>query len=219
MAVAQGMDITASADGADDLVPALLTAARALVGVCGRSLARVQDAVTITQFGTMVVLQGHGDTRLNQLAERVGVAHSTSLRMVDCLIDAHLVTRRENKADRREVLVALSKGRDWVVRSARDGGPRSPPSSPRCPGRVARGWSRRSARSPRPPAKPHRASRLPPGSAGNHGRLVPSHSTSGTYSSDLDRRQARHEEPRIYRCWSRRLAELVGRTPLGHGPR
>jgi DNA-binding MarR family transcriptional regulator len=107
-AVAQGMDIPASADGADDLVPALLTAARALVGVCARSLARVQDVVTITQFRTMVVLQGHGDTRLNQFAERVGAAPSTSLRMVDRLIAARLVIRRENKADRREVLIALT---------------------------------------------------------------------------------------------------------------
>jgi DNA-binding MarR family transcriptional regulator len=102
------MDIPASADGAGDLVPALLTAARALVGVCARSLARVRDAVTITQFRTLVVLRGHGDSRLNQLAERVGATHSTSLRMVDRLIAAHLVIRRENKADRREVLVALT---------------------------------------------------------------------------------------------------------------
>jgi DNA-binding MarR family transcriptional regulator len=102
------MDIPASADGADDLVSALLTAARPLVGVCARSLARVQDAVTITQFRTMVVLQGHGDTRLNQLAEKVGAAPSTSLRMVDRLIAAHLVIRRENKADHREVPIALT---------------------------------------------------------------------------------------------------------------
>ena len=107
-AVAQGMDITTFDDGADDLVSALLTASRALVGVSARSLARVQDAVTITQFRTLVVLEGHGDTRLNQLAERVGAAPSTALRMVDRLIAARLVTRRENKADRREVLIALT---------------------------------------------------------------------------------------------------------------
>jgi len=107
-AVTQSKDITTSDDGADDLVSALLTASRALVGVSARSLARVEDAVTITQFRTLVVLEGHGDTRLNQLAERVGAAPSTALRMVDRLIAARLVTRRENKADRREVLIALT---------------------------------------------------------------------------------------------------------------
>ena len=102
----RGNDATTS--DADELVSALLTASRALVGVSARSLARVQDAVTITQFRTLVVLEGHGDTRLNQLAGRVGAAPSTALRMVDRLIAARLVTRRENKADRREVLIALT---------------------------------------------------------------------------------------------------------------
>jgi DNA-binding MarR family transcriptional regulator len=99
---------TTSDGGADELVSALLTASRALVGVSARSLARVEDAVTITQFRTLVVLEGHGDTRLNQLAERLGVTPSTALRMVDRLIAAHLVTRQENKADRREVFIALT---------------------------------------------------------------------------------------------------------------
>jgi DNA-binding MarR family transcriptional regulator len=94
--------------GAEELVSALLTASRALVGVSARSLARVEEAVTITQFRTLVVLEGHGDTRLNQLAERLGVTPSTALRMVDRLITAELVTREENKADRREVLIALT---------------------------------------------------------------------------------------------------------------
>jgi DNA-binding MarR family transcriptional regulator len=99
---------TTSDDGADELVSALLTASRALVGVSARSLAHVEDAVTITQFRTLVVLEGHGDTRLNQLAERLGVTPSTALRMVDRLIAAHLVTRQENKVDRREVLIGLT---------------------------------------------------------------------------------------------------------------
>ena len=107
-APAQGNDATTSDDGADELVSALLTASRALVGVSARSLARVEDAVTITQFRTLVVLEGHGDTRLNQLADRLDVTSSTAMRMVDRLIAAHLVTREENKADRREVLIGLT---------------------------------------------------------------------------------------------------------------
>ena len=113
-AQAQGKDTTTS--DADELVSALLTASRALVGVSARSLARVEDAVTITQFRTLVVLEGHGDTRLNQLAERLGVTPSTALRMVDRLITAHLVTREENKADRREVLIGLTGEGTRLVR-------------------------------------------------------------------------------------------------------
>lgn len=115
-APAQGNDATTSDDGADELVSALLTASRALVGVSARSLGQVEDAVTITQFRTLVVLEGHGDTRLNQLAERLGVTPSTALRMVDRLIAARLVTREENKADRREVLIGLTHEGARLVR-------------------------------------------------------------------------------------------------------
>ena len=105
-APARGNDTTSS-EGADELVSALLTASRALVGVSARSLAHVEDAVTITQFRTLVVLEGHGDTRLNQLAERLGVTASTALRMVDRLIAAHAVSARatlvtNNEADFKE---------------------------------------------------------------------------------------------------------------------
>src|SRR6476646_6000617 len=102
-------------EGAEELITALLTASRALVGVSARSLSQVEDAVTITQFRMLVVLDGHGETRLNQLAERLGVSSSTALRMVDRLIIAGLVTRQENQADRREVLIGLTAEGERLV--------------------------------------------------------------------------------------------------------
>ncbi|SDP41117.1 DNA-binding transcriptional regulator, MarR family [Pedococcus dokdonensis] len=99
----------------DDLVTALLTASRVLVGVSARSLAEVQDDVTVTQFRLLVVLRGHGETRLNRLADRLGVTPSTALRSVDRLIASDLVTRRENTQDRREVVIELTpRGRRVV---------------------------------------------------------------------------------------------------------
>lgn len=101
----------------DELVTALLTASRVLVGVSARSLAEVEEAVTVTQFRVLVVLRGHGETRLNRLADRLGVKPSTALRTVDRLIAADLVTRRENAQDRREVVIELTaKGRRVVDR-------------------------------------------------------------------------------------------------------
>ena len=92
----------------DDLVTALLTDSRVLVGVSARSLADLDESVTVTQFRVLVVLRGHGETRLNRLAERLGVTPSTALRTVDRLIAADLVTRRENDLDRREVVIDLT---------------------------------------------------------------------------------------------------------------
>jgi DNA-binding MarR family transcriptional regulator len=101
----------------DELVTAMLTASRVLVGVSARSLAEIEDTVTVTQFRVLVVLRGHGETRLNLLAERLAVSPSTALRTVDRLIDAALVTRRENAQDRREVVIELTtRGRRVVDR-------------------------------------------------------------------------------------------------------
>ncbi|GAA2486540.1 MarR family transcriptional regulator [Terrabacter carboxydivorans] len=102
--------------GTDDLVTALLTGSRVLVGVSARSLSEVEGTVTLSQFRTLVVLQAHGPTRLNQLATRLAVGPSTALRSVDRLIAAGFVARTENAQDRREVVIALTDaGRTLVT--------------------------------------------------------------------------------------------------------
>lgn len=102
--------------GTDDLVTALLTGSRVLVGVSARSLSEVEGTVTLSQFRTLVVLQAHGPTRLNQLATRLAVGPSTALRSVDRLIATGFVARTENAQDRREVVIALTDaGRTLVT--------------------------------------------------------------------------------------------------------
>ncbi|MEO7446835.1 MAG: MarR family winged helix-turn-helix transcriptional regulator [Humibacillus sp.] len=107
--------VTASS-GTDDLVTALLTGSRVLVGVSARSLAEVEETVTLRQFRTLVVLHAHGPTRLNQLATRLEVGSSTALRSVDRLISAGLVVRAENPQDRREVVIASTAAGRALVR-------------------------------------------------------------------------------------------------------
>lgn len=100
---------------ADELVTALLTASRALVGVSAASLAGAEETVTLTQFRSLVVLDGTPDLTVLALAERLGVAPSSAARTVDRLLAAGLVTREDNPANRREVQVNLSaKGRALV---------------------------------------------------------------------------------------------------------
>ena len=100
---------------ADALVTALLTASRALIGVSARSLADVEDTVTLTQFRALVVLRGRGRTRQKALAERLGVNASSALRLVDRLVVAGMVTREEVEGDRRAVDLDLTtRGRDVV---------------------------------------------------------------------------------------------------------
>lgn len=104
----------------DDFVNALLTASRVLVGVSARSLTVVEDTVTLPQFRTLVILDGYGEVNLNRLAELLAVNSSTAMRMIDRLLTARLVTRRENPANRREVLLALSRRGSTVVQKVTD---------------------------------------------------------------------------------------------------
>jgi DNA-binding MarR family transcriptional regulator len=101
---------------AEAFVTALLTASRVLVGVSARSLSDVESTVTVTQFRTLVVLDSHPEINLHRLAERLGVNSSTALRMLDRLLVAGLVTRRDNPDTRREVLLGLSPEGRRVVR-------------------------------------------------------------------------------------------------------
>lgn len=104
-----------TAADAQDLVTAVLTASRVLLGVAVRSLGEVEDTVTIPQFRTLVVLDTHGQMNLNTLAGLLGVTPSTALRMIDRLLAAELVTRRDNPENRREVLLELTIGGAQLV--------------------------------------------------------------------------------------------------------
>jgi DNA-binding MarR family transcriptional regulator len=107
---------SASAGDVDELVTAVLGASRVLVGVSARSLSDIEDAVTITQFRTLVVLSNSGEINLNKLAELLDVTASTAMRMIDRLLAADLVTRRDNPANRREVVLGLTETGEQLVR-------------------------------------------------------------------------------------------------------
>ncbi len=100
----------------DELVTAVLTGSRVLVGVSARSLAAVEGRLTITQFRTLVVLDTNPGTNLNGLADELAVNSSTAMRMIDKLLAAGLVTRGENPNNRREVVLGLTdEGRRLVT--------------------------------------------------------------------------------------------------------
>ena len=105
----------AAAADANEFVNALLAASRVLARISARSLTEVEQTVTVTQFRTLVVFDSHNETNITNLAEELGVNASTALRMVDRLLLAQLVTRRENPTDRRKVLLGLSTEGERLV--------------------------------------------------------------------------------------------------------
>ncbi|MFC8371057.1 MULTISPECIES: MarR family winged helix-turn-helix transcriptional regulator [unclassified Streptomyces] len=102
-------------DDVEAVTRAVLTASRLLVAVSARSLAAVEDRVTLPQFRMLMVLSTRGATKLVTLADLLHVAPSTAMRMVDRLIAAGLADRQTNPANRRETLLRLTdEGRHTV---------------------------------------------------------------------------------------------------------
>jgi DNA-binding MarR family transcriptional regulator len=99
-----------------DLVTELLTASRALVAVAARSLAGLEGRLTLPQYRLLVVLRRRGPTNLSRLAEELTVNPSTALRMIDRLVAAGLVQRGSHPANRREVMIRLTRSGHAVVR-------------------------------------------------------------------------------------------------------
>jgi DNA-binding MarR family transcriptional regulator len=104
------------ASSADAVTDAVLTASRLLVAVSARSIAAVEESITLPQFRLLVVLSTQGAVKLMQVAEQLGVAPSTATRMIDRLIGAGLVDRETNPNSRREVVLSLSPAGRAVVR-------------------------------------------------------------------------------------------------------
>ena len=86
---------------------AVLIASRALVGVAARSLAQVEDEVTLPQFRVLVVLAS-SDRNLGELAAALDVHPSSATRLCTRLEAKGLITRRPAAQSRRELLVSLT---------------------------------------------------------------------------------------------------------------
>ena len=95
-------------DDVDEVTRAVLTASRLLVAISARSLAAVEERVTLPQFRMLVVLSVRGAAKLVVLADQLQVAPSTAMRMVDRLIAAGLADRQTNPDNRRETLLRLT---------------------------------------------------------------------------------------------------------------
>lgn len=94
--------------GADDLTDAVLTASRLLIAVSARSLAAVEETLTLPQLRMLVLLDSQGPMKLTALADLLEVNPSTAKRMIDRLITSGMVGREPNPATKREVVVVAS---------------------------------------------------------------------------------------------------------------
>jgi DNA-binding MarR family transcriptional regulator len=104
-------------EGSEDreVVDAVVGASRALVGVAARSLAGLEEEVTLAQYRMLVLLSSRGPQRVADLAQALGVNPSTATRMSDRLVAKRLARRHRTPSDRRSVRVGVTPAGRAIV--------------------------------------------------------------------------------------------------------
>jgi DNA-binding MarR family transcriptional regulator len=99
----------------EEIVDALLALSRFFVGLAARSVAQVDEDVTLPQFRALVVLVSRGPQRVVDLAQELSVTSSTATRMCERLVRKGLAEKHVRPDDRRAAWIALTPtGRDLV---------------------------------------------------------------------------------------------------------
>lgn len=102
----------------EELADAVLRASRVLVAVAARSLADVDDGITLPQYRALVVLVHRGALRPTELARALAVHPSTVTRLCDRLVAKGLGHRSRAPSSRREILIALTTKGHRLVEQA-----------------------------------------------------------------------------------------------------
>jgi len=100
-----------------ELTDAVLAASRVLVGVAAQSIAAAEESVGVNQFRVMVIIASRGPMHSAALAEAMGVHPSNATRTCDRLVAGNLLERRDNPADRRHLMLTLTKKGHRMVES------------------------------------------------------------------------------------------------------
>lgn len=89
-------------------IDAVMLAARVLVAVTAQSVASVEDQVTLPQLRVLVMIASRGPQNLASVAQGLGVHSSNATRTCDKLVDASLIHRSDDPADRRNLVLRLT---------------------------------------------------------------------------------------------------------------
>lgn len=98
-------------------VESVMLASRAMVAVAARSLADVEDSVTLPQMRILALVDVLGSMTLGDVAAELGVHASNATRLADRLAAAGLLDRQPVSTDRRSLrLVLTRRGRRFMDR-------------------------------------------------------------------------------------------------------
>jgi DNA-binding MarR family transcriptional regulator len=67
-----------------------------------------KSEMTFNQYQTLILIKELGNCSVNQLADRLGLAQSTTSQLIDRLVNGGLVERIINPSNRRSIIISLS---------------------------------------------------------------------------------------------------------------
>jgi DNA-binding MarR family transcriptional regulator len=108
-------DPPAGGDPSDAVLDQVLAGARVVSGVIASSLAEVEDRVSLPQLRVLVTASDRGALTLGDVADLLEVHASSATRLVDRLVRSHLLDRRDDPDNRRQLQLTLTpQGHDLV---------------------------------------------------------------------------------------------------------
>lgn len=104
-----------AASATPDAADATLAAANVLLRVAARSVVEVEGIVTTPQLRVLVLIKTSGPQNMTQVAAELKVHASNATRTCEALVQAGLIDRSDNPADRRRVRLVLTEKGDELV--------------------------------------------------------------------------------------------------------
>jgi DNA-binding MarR family transcriptional regulator len=95
-------------DVADPDLDAVMRASRVIAGIVAESVAQVGDAITMPQLRALVLVATRSDVNASAVAAALDVHPSNATRLLDRLVQAGLLDRRDAATDRRNVELSLT---------------------------------------------------------------------------------------------------------------
>lgn len=89
-------------------VEAVMLAARAIVAMTARSVAELDDRVTLPQLRVLVMVASRGPLNVAAVATGLGVHSSNATRVCERLVLAGLLDRADDPSDRRNLVLELT---------------------------------------------------------------------------------------------------------------
>lgn len=99
---------------------ALMATSRLVTAVVARTLAELEDIVTMPQLRVLVMLHHAEPLNLSAIAEGLGVNPSNASRTCDRLVSAGFVAREDDPKDRRHLAITLTADGRRLVDSLMD---------------------------------------------------------------------------------------------------